>query len=172
LHGVPRAQFARAPKATDGCVALSNPDLEDLQKRVEIRTTPVVILPLLEWINPAQSNADVAAYDRAFASWKSAKSTGVIEQTLAHYSADFNSFGKTLTDWRDVLAKEMAKRRAFEIKDEAVLYWAESAQSATMVVTFSEIPAGAVSGPTKRQYWMRAPSTQHQWKIIFEGVIG
>jgi L,D-transpeptidase YnhG len=172
LHGVPQAQFARAPKATDGCVAVSNPDLEDILKRVEIRTTPVVILPRLEWINPAQSNADVAAYDRAFAAWRTAKSNGSLEQTLAHYSADFNSFGKTLADWRDVLAKEIARRRSFELKDEAVLHWAESVQSATMVVTFSEIPVGAVSGPTKRQYWLRAPSTQNQWKIIFEGNVG
>jgi L,D-transpeptidase YnhG len=41
-----------------------------------------------------------------------------------------------------------------------------------MVVTFSEIATGAKTGPTKRQYWLRAPSTQNQWKIIFEGVVG
>jgi L,D-transpeptidase YnhG len=172
LHGVPQAQFARAPKSTDGCVVVSNPDLEDILRRVEIRTTPVVILPRLEWINPAQSNADVAAYERAFTAWRSAKSNGNLDQTLAQYSADFNSFGKTLADWKEILAKEMARRRDFELKDQAVLYWAETAQSATMVVTFSEIPAGARTGPTKRQYWLRAPSTQNQWKIIFEGVVG
>jgi L,D-transpeptidase YnhG len=172
LHGVPQAQFARAPKATDGCVAVSNPDLLDIVKRVEIRTTPVVILPKLEWINPAQSNADVAAFDRAFASWRSAKTSGDLDLTMRHYTADFDSYGKKLTDWRGVISKEIAKKRGSELKDVAVLHWVESAQSATMVVTFSEVPTGSVSGPTKRQYWLRSAATQNQWKIFFEGVIG
>jgi L,D-transpeptidase YnhG len=172
LHGVPQAQFARAPKATDGCVAVSNPDLQDILKRVEIRTTPVVILPKLEWANPAQSNADVAAFDRAFASWRSAKIAGDLERTMTHYTPDFDSYGKKLADWRGLINAELAKKRGSELKDVAVLHWVESAQSATMVVTFSEVPTGAVSGPTKRQYWLRSAATQNQWKIFFEGVIG
>ncbi len=172
LHGVPQAQFARAPKATDGCVALSNADLQDILKRVEIRTTPVVILPKLEWRNPAQSLADVAAFDRAFASWRSAKTAGDLERTLAQYTPDFNSYGKNLADWRGILSAEIAKKRSNELKDLAVLHWAESAQSATMVITFSEVPVGAISGPTKRQYWLRSAATSNQWKIFFEGVIG
>lgn len=172
LHGVPQAQFARAPKATDGCVAVSNPDLQDILKRVEIRTTPVVILPKLEWINPAQSNADVAAFDRAFSSWRNAKAAADVARTMSHYTVDFDSYGKKLADWQALISKEVAKKRTSELKDVAVLHWAESAQSATMVVTFSEVPAGSVSGPTKRQYWLRSAATNNQWKIFFEGIIG
>jgi L,D-transpeptidase YnhG len=172
LHGVPQAQFARAPKATDGCVAVSNPDLIDIVKRVEIRTTPVVILPKLEWVNPAQSNADAAAFDRTFASWRSAKAAVDLERTMSHYSPDFDSYGKKLAEWRGVISNELAKKRGSELKDVAVLHWAESPSSATMVVTFSEVPTGSVSGPTKRQYWLRSAATNNQWKIFFEGIIG
>jgi L,D-transpeptidase YnhG len=45
LHGTPPNQFSRAPKATDGCVVLANPDLERIISTVEVRTTPVVIAP-------------------------------------------------------------------------------------------------------------------------------
>jgi len=38
-----------------------------------------------------------------------------------------------------------------------------------MVVTFAEVPAGARSGPVKRQYWRRQGQ---RWQIFFEGVIG
>jgi L,D-transpeptidase YnhG len=172
LHGVPQGQFARAPKATDGCVAISNPDLQDVLKRVEIRTTPVVILPKIEWVNPAQSNADVAAFDRAFAAWRSAKLAGDVQRTISMYTLDFNSYGKSLDDWRGLVSAEIAKKRGNELKDVAVLHWVESPQSATMVVTFSEVPSGAVSGSTKRQYWLRSPATSNQWKIFFEGIIG
>ena len=172
LHGMPRAQFARSPKATEGCVAISNPDLEDVLRRVEIRTTPVVILPKIDWVNPAQSNADVAAFDREFAAWRSAKLAGDVPATMALYTPDFNSYGKTLADWRGIISAEIAKKRGNELKDVAVLHWVESPQSATMVVTFSEVPSGAVSGSTKRQYWLRSPATSNQWKIFFEGIIG
>jgi hypothetical protein len=39
------------------------------------------------------------------------------------------------------------------------------------VVTFSELRAGTTSAPTKRQYWLRSPATQNQWKIFFEGLV-
>jgi L,D-transpeptidase YnhG len=172
LHGVPQAQFARAPKATDGCVAVSNPDLQDILKRVQIRTTPVVILPKIDWVHSNQSNADVAAFDRAFASWHEAKGNADLERTMSHYAADFDSYGKRLGDWRSKVRAELAKNQRSEIKDLAVLHWAENSQTATMVVTFSEVAKGGLSGPTKRQYWLRSVATQNQWKIFFEGVIG
>jgi L,D-transpeptidase YnhG len=176
LHGVPTAQFARAPKATDGCVAISNPDLEQILKQVEIRTTPVVIAPQLRWVPAAQTQTEVAAFDQAFTSWKAAKDRQDMPATLSHYTQDFNSYGKTLTDWQQILAAEMTRaaksKGKTELKDVAVLHWAESATSATMVVTFAEVAAGSMTGATKRQYWLRSAATQNQWKIFFEGVIG
>jgi L,D-transpeptidase YnhG len=151
---------------------VSNPDLQDILKRIEIRTTPIVIVPKLEWTNPGQSNADSAAFDRAFTSWRSAKIAGDLERTMVHYTADFDSYGKKLADWRGFIHAEIAKKRGSELKDVAVLHWAESTQSATIVVTFSEVPTGKLIGPTKRQYWLRSAATQNQWKIFFEGVIG
>ena len=50
LHGTPPDQFSRAPLATDGCVALANPDLERILRTVEPRSTPVVIAKQLQWV--------------------------------------------------------------------------------------------------------------------------
>jgi L,D-transpeptidase YnhG len=175
LHGVPRNQFARAPKATDGCVALSNPDLERILATVQIRTTPVVIAPSLQWVSPAQSNSDVRTFDEAWSKWRAAKANTDLTSTVAFYTSDFNNYGKTLADWTKVLQTELlqTKGHSVEAKDVSVLYWADKAQSQTMVVTFSEVRAGRSTGSTKRQYWLRSPSaTQNEWKIFFEGVIG
>jgi L,D-transpeptidase YnhG len=175
LHGVPRNQFARAPKATDGCVALSNPDLERILATVQIRTTPVVIAPSLQWVSPAQSNPDVRAFEEAWSKWRAAKANTDLTSTVAFYTSDFNNYGKTLADWTKVLQTELSqtKGHSVEAKDVSVLYWAEKAQAQTMVVTFSEVRAGRSSGSTKRQYWLRSPAaTQNEWKIFFEGVIG
>jgi hypothetical protein len=68
-----------------------------------------------------------------------------------------------------VLQAELGRTRArdVQLKDLSYLRWTDHAD--TMVVTFGEVPAGARTGPVKRQYWMRQGE---QWKIFFEGVIG
>ena len=175
LHGTPPAQVARPPKATDGCVVLANPDLERILATVEMRTTPVVIAPSLKWVKNHQNNADLASFDAVWQQWQQAYTQGDIPRTMAFYTPDFNSYGKTLADWQGLQSAEAskAKGRAPQIKDQSALHWVESANSATMVVTFSQSTAGSKTSVTKRQYWLRSAGlTQNQWKMFFEGVIG
>ena len=173
LHGVPSNQFARAPKATDGCVAVSNPDLLRILNTVEIRSTPVVIAPSLQWVNPATPNPDAKAFEAMWEQWRTAKASGDLARTMAHYTSDFNSYGKTLADWTGVVKNDiaLAKGKPVQIKDQSVLYSPENAQNATMVVTFAELRSGSTYAPVKRQYWLRSAATQNQWKIFFEGLV-
>jgi murein L,D-transpeptidase YafK len=169
LHGTPPEQFSRAPKATDGCVVLANPDLARIIRTIEVRTTPVVIAPSLRWVAPAGAAAEKRHFKDVLQAWRSAKASGDINRLLAFYTPDFAVNGKTLAEWTPLMKVELSKMRGrdIELKDLSVLRWTDSAD--TMVVTFGEVAAGARSGPVKRQYWVRQGL---QWKIFFEGVIG
>nr|WP_254606851.1 L,D-transpeptidase family protein [Rhodoferax sp. BAB1] len=169
LHGTPPNQFSRAPLASDGCVVLSNPDLAFLSRTVEIRTTPVVISPRLEWVAPHSVQAQRKPFEDALAAWRSAKSRGDVDQLLRFYTPDFNSYGKSLAEWVPALRSEVDKARGkpIQLKDLSYLRWTDATD--TMVVTFGEVADGERSGPTKRQYWVRQGS---EWKIFFEGIIG
>ena len=169
LHGTPPEQFARAPKATDGCVVLANPDLERIIRTVEVRTTPVVITPSLRWVQPASVQADNRHFNDVLQSWRNAKASGDVNRLLSFYTPDFTVNGKTLSEWTPMLKVELSRGRGrdVEMKDLSVLRWTDSAD--TMVVTFGEVPTGARTGPVKRQYWVRQGP---QWKIFYEGVIG
>jgi L,D-transpeptidase YnhG len=169
LHGTPSAQFSRAPLATDGCVAIANPDLNEIIRTVEIRTTPVVIAKSLNWVAPMSVRADSKPFEDTLAAWKKAKSSGNLSQVLTFYSADFKSNGRTLSEWSPSLRREMdrSEGRPIQLKDLSFLRWTDA--SDTMVVTFGEVTTGTRSGPTKRQYWSRSGS---QWKIFYEGIIG
>jgi L,D-transpeptidase YnhG len=169
LHGTPPSQFSRAPQATDGCVVLANPDLDQVIRTVEILTTPVVISQRLNWVTPNSARSASKPFEEALTAWQSAKSSGNMDRLLSFYSPDFNSNGKTLTEWTPALRSELDKVRghAIQLKDLSFLRWTDAAD--TMVVTFGEVADGTRSGPTKRQYWGRQGS---QWKIFFEGVIG
>jgi L,D-transpeptidase YnhG len=169
LHGTPPAQFSRAPKATDGCVVLANPDLQRIISTVEIRTTPVVIAQSLHWVPPLAVQPDSRRFADTLQAWRSAKASGDVDRILSFYSPDFSAIGKTLAEWTPALRLEIGKAQGRDVllKDLSYLRWTDS--SDTMVVTFDEVVAGARGGPVKRQYWVRQGA---MWKIFFEGVIG
>ncbi len=169
LHGTPPGQFSRPPQATDGCVVLANPDLDQIIRTVEVRTTPVVISQQLNWITQKVVRSESKAFEDALNAWQTAKSSGNVDRVLSFYSPDFNNNGQTLTEWTPTLRTELTKGRgrAIQLKDLSLLRWTDA--NDTMIVTFGEVAAGTVTGPTKRQYWARQGS---QWKIFFEGVIG
>jgi murein L,D-transpeptidase YafK len=169
LHGTPPAQFARPPRATDGCVVLANPDLQRIIRTVEVRSTPVVIAQSLQWVPQARLQADGKGFADAIAAWQKAKSAGDMERLLSFYVPDASAHGKPLAQALPQVKAEVARVRGreIELKDLSFLRWSDAAE--TMVVTFGEVPLGDRTGPVKRQYWMR--QGQH-WKIFFEGVIG
>ncbi len=168
LHGTPPGQFSRPPQATDGCVVLANPDLRHVIQTVEVGTTPVVISQRLTWVPPGKAQTEAQSFRRALAAWQQAKSAGNLPELLVHYSPNFNSYGKTLTDWTPVLRTEqtLIKGRGIELKDLSLLRWVDATD--TMIVTFAEVPNGSRTGPVKRQYWARQGS---RWNIFFEGTV-
>ena len=170
LHGVPSDSFARSPNSTDGCVALSNPELQNLLARVEPRTTPVVIAKNLDWVPPQQSQPQQRNLHNLLEGWRVARVTGDMARLMSFYSEAFAGNGiKDLSQWRQVLLRENTAQRnkSLELKDVAILKWQDRGD--VMVVTFGELTNGQRNGPIKRQYWGKENGL---WKIFYEGVIG
>ena len=168
LHGTPPEQFSRAPRASDGCVVLANPDLNRLIRTVQVRTTPVVIAEKLQWQPPQTVASNSQAFAATLTRWQEAKSSGDLPRLLKFYTADFRSQNKNLEQWTPTLRQEVERvqGRPITLKDLSYLHWSDTAE--TMVVTFGEVIEGMRTGITKRQYWIRQGI---QWQIFFEGVI-
>ncbi|QHE88939.1 L,D-transpeptidase family protein [Hydrogenophaga sp. BPS33] len=168
LHGTPSDQFVRAPQASDGCVVLSNPDLERVLATVRIRTTPVVIASSLQWVQPEALTADREQFESVLEDWRRARGDGDLSGLKRFYSSRFAHQGRSLDQWWPKIEDELRanKARGLHIKDLSVLRWQD--QDDTLVVTFGEVAAGQSRGVTKRQYWVRE---QDRWSIFFEGTI-
>lgn len=167
LHGTPREQFVRAPQASDGCVVLSNPDLERLLQTVQVRTTPVVIAPELQWVQPQALDIERERFETTLDAWRQAKGKGDLEQLRSFYSNRFQNQGRNLVQWWPKVeseARTASVAGGVELKDVSLLRWRD--QEDTMVVTFGEVAQGQTRGAIKRQYWSRE---NEQWKIFFEG---
>ncbi|MFW2357155.1 L,D-transpeptidase family protein [Hydrogenophaga sp.] len=169
LHGTPSDQFVRAPLASDGCVVLSNPDLERLLRTVQIRTTPVVIAPELQWVQPDTLSNDREQFESVLEAWRRSRSEGNLAELKGFYSSRFSNQGRDLAQWWPRVEGELRSTgpRELAIKDLSVLRWNDTDD--TLVVTFGEVAAGQTRGVTKRQYWIRE---NDRWTIFFEGTIG
>ena len=168
LHGTPHDQFSRPPKATDGCLVMANPDLLHIIESVEIGSTPVVIAPQLNWVEPQRVKAESKPFENTLRDWRNAKTEGNMDRLMSFYAADFNANGKSLGQWATTLKAEVSKiqGQSIELKDVSILRWTDS--NDTMVVTFGEVAFGKLTGWTKRQYWSLQGD---QWKIFFEATI-
>lgn len=170
LHGVPSDSFARSPNSTDGCVALSNPELQSLLDRVQPRTTPVVIAKSLDWVPAPAALPQQRRLHNLIEGWRVARVTGDLPRLLSFYSSQFSGTGvKDIRQWRQVLERDAGtqRHRSLQLKDMAILTWQDKGD--VMVVTFGEVTDGQRNGMLKRQYWGKENGL---WKIFFEGVIG
>ncbi|MBM4189999.1 MAG: L,D-transpeptidase family protein [Betaproteobacteria bacterium] len=68
LHGVPSDTYSRAPNSSDGCLVVTNPDLIELRRFVQIGQTPVIIAGEVEWLERSawatQRKAILAAFQK------------------------------------------------------------------------------------------------------------
>ncbi len=168
LHGTPSEQFSRAPKASDGCVVLANPDLDHILTTVQSRTTPVVIADRLQWLPKSSLETEKANFNSTLMAWRQAKVQSDAVKLMSFYTSDFSNYGKNLTQWSSILTNELNKLRGRDIALTNINMMRWSDQNDTMVVTFDEVIVGKQTGVTKRQYWIRDGKN---WKIFFEGVI-
>lgn len=168
LHGTPSEQFSRAPKASDGCVVLANPDLNYILNNVSARTTPVVIAERLNWVSKTNVEVERLEFNNTLMAWRQAKVQADITKLMAFYTPDFSNYGKNLAQWLNILSNELGKLKGRDIylTNINMMRWLD--KNEIMVITFDEVIVGNRSGVTKRQYWIRDGKA---WKIFFEGVI-
>lgn len=113
IHGTPKDTYSRPPRASDGCVVLSNPDLNKLAPILNAGSTPVIISDNLEWV----SNVDVAPQtvelshlNKALEQWQQDWISQNTDKYLSHYSNQFFYSGGTLPEWANHKRKVQANK--------------------------------------------------------------
>jgi murein L,D-transpeptidase YafK len=171
LHGVSRDDYSRAPRITDGCVALANDELDYLLRTVEARSTPVVIAERIDWVSHQDLDEERRTAAALLDAWHSSKSNP--DKLASFYAPRATVASSSQATAQPLQATAQARRAAASsqattlIKDVSVLSWRDSKD--VLVVTFGEVPRGAKSGAVLRQYWER---DGRAWRIVHERVIG
>lgn len=166
LHGSPPGQYARAPRATNGCIVLANDDLRGLLRTLQPQRTPVVIAQPLEWVAPQAQQPRQALVFELLERWRQARSKADLPRLAALYARHFDNGETGLALWRERLAAELARDgpRERRLTDLLALGWQE--QGEQLLIEFVEHGPGG-SALRRRQYWAREGG---QWQIFSEGV--
>jgi murein L,D-transpeptidase YafK len=170
LHGTPSTTYSRPPRASDGCVVLTNDDFETIKKYVDPGVTPIVITPGVEWKSPDQWLDLRAVFNGALEKWLHDWESLDVDSYLGHYSSRFNAEGKGINEWAALKRRVNAGKSFVKIgvSNLSVFEYALSPTAPTMmIVTFDQDykSSNNASKMKKRQYWQREDG---QWKIIYE----
>ncbi|MDR2239317.1 MAG: L,D-transpeptidase family protein [Zoogloeaceae bacterium] len=164
LHGTPADTFARPPRASDGCVVLSNQDLDAIAKNLQVGLTPVIISPSIEWLSLGDWAREREELNAAIDAWRRDWESRDTERYLKHYSPRFKDLPAFAAHKKQVNAgKEWIK-----IGTENLSVFRSPGKDEMAVVTFDQDyrSSNLNNRMKKRQYWRRENG---QWKIIYEG---
>jgi murein L,D-transpeptidase YafK len=171
LHGTPSNTYSRPPRASDGCVVLTNQDLKSLEPYLQTGNTPVVIADHLEWLDRTSSSPEVqkkelsAAIDKWLQDWK-AQDT---DKYLSHYSKNFSSDGINFQKWAEHKQRVQASKPDVEISvsDISMFSYPDTEKKMVVVDFVQDFKSPALRNKMqKRQYWIQE---NNSWKIIYEG---
>ncbi len=170
IHGTPSNTYSRPPRASDGCVVVTNRDLDELAPILQSGNTPVIITPNLQWLDSASASTEqkqtlTAAIDEWLNDWR-AQDT---EKYLAHYSKDFSSNGINYQQWAEHKNRVQADKPKVTIalSDISMFSYPDNQKKLVMVDFKQDFNSPALKNRMqKRQYWIQENGV---WKIIYEG---
>lgn len=109
LHGVPSDTYSRPPRSSEGCVVVTNPDLNEISQFIQVGVTPVVIVDRADWVDRDAWTSSRAKLQAELVQWRQNWETRQAARFLDHYAPEFlQGHGR---GWAE------SKRRNIENKD-------------------------------------------------------
>ncbi len=168
LHGVSSDTYSRPPLDSDGCIELSNAELELVAPLLEEGSTPVLIGEGISWLSIDQMATRRADIVESIEQWKADWESGEAESYLQHYSEDFLGRGMDKKHWDAYKTKINRSKRFIRVELNDLSVFSHPHEEGMMVVSFDqdyESDSFSSSG-NKRQYWRL--EKDGNWRILSE----
>lgn len=168
LHGTPSDTYSRPPRASDGCVVLTNQDFDAIAGYMQIGLTPVIISNTIEWLSLDDWTTERTALSRQIEAWRKDWESRDVERYLSHYSKSFRNNEGDLEQWARQKRLVGSGKTWVKIELGKMSVFRNPGKQDMIVVTFEQdYRSNNLSNVLrKRQYWMKEGG---QWKIIYEG---
>lgn len=169
LHGTPSSTYSRPPRDSNGCVIVSNSDLNILSPFINKGRTPVIITDSINWISKNEWKKRQGNYELFVEQWRKDWESKDVNLYLSHYSKDYSGLGKDYKSWVEYKRRVNPSKKFIKVNISDTSMFLYPGEKQLMVVTFTQDYASDNFQRkfTKRQYWHR--EDDGQWRIIYEG---
>lgn len=167
VHGTPPETFSRPPLSTDGCVVVSNDDLNFLTRTVEIGKTPILIGDQVEFVSKEQLDKDLQQAASLVETWRRDVENRDDARLKTLYSARFKSSSdEDINAWLDK-NRYLPGAKKISVKVSDTSYFRQPSQEEVIVSNFTQqIVIGKFRHAVrKKQYWAKEGKN---WKIVAE----
>jgi len=168
LHGTPSDTYSRPPKASDGCVVLTNQDFDAISKTLQIGVTPVIISDNVEWLSLDDWQNERTALRKEIEQWRADWESLSVDRYLDHYSSKFSAEGQNIAQWSAHKRQVGGSKTWVKVGADNLSMFRNPGKEELVVVTFEQnYRSNNLSNVMKkRQYWQKEGG---RWKIIYEG---
>ncbi|HVS26835.1 MAG TPA: L,D-transpeptidase family protein [Burkholderiales bacterium] len=170
LHGTPSDTYSRPPRSSNGCVVLTNQDLQVLSKNLQIGLTPVIISERVDWINPEAWRAQRNTLAQEVEAWRRDWESRDTEAYLRHYARNFFAKSQNFNQWTRQKRQINASKIWIKVGVSNVSMFLYPGYENLAVVNFEQdYSSNNLSAKMKkRQYWIKE---NNRWKIAYEGAV-
>jgi murein L,D-transpeptidase YafK len=166
LHGTPSDQYSRAPLATDGCVVLSNPEMDRLLRLKDVEKMPVLITDKLEWVSSERLTYEREAFKKALDQWVRDRQTSNLDGLKKTYSKQFQRDGKGLSDWwPEIESAAQSGASKNTVQMQSIIEWKDE-QDYMVVNVANPNNSRLKRNQNLRMYWTKSSGN---WQIVYEG---
>lgn len=172
LHGTDKGSYSRPPRDSEGCIVLTNIDLETLKSEIKPGLTPVVIVDQVEWIDYATWQEERQTILQAVENWRVDWESMNVNKYLSHYGKDFWSATHNLQSW-SARKRYLAKNKTYQtvsFSDLSVLVYPKKAED-NREIAVVRLQQNYTSNNFNSDMYKRLYLTKkdNDWKILYEG---
>ena len=170
IHGTPSYTYNRSPRASDGCIVVSNPDFLHIDKYIHPSLhTPVVVAEQVNWIDRDQWMAKRQQVMRLLSTWLIDWESLDHEKYRRHYSqSELDAYGRDFISWDNHKRWVNGNKTWIDVEYSKLSIFNYPGEDNLMLMQFEQSYRSNnlnVESP-KELYWR---NTGTNWQIVYEG---
>ena len=170
IHGTPSYTYNRSPRASDGCIVVSNPDFLHIDKYIHPSLhTPVVVAEQVNWIDRDQWMAKRQQVMRLLSTWLIDWESLDHEKYRRHYSqSELDAYGRDFISWDNHKRWVNGNKTWIDVEYSKLNIFNYPGEDNLMLMQFEQSYRSNnlnVESP-KELYWR---NTGTNWQIVYEG---
>lgn len=168
IHGTPLDTFSRPPQSSDGCIVISNNDIDMLYSIIKDNKTPIIVSSkkVSDYFTSSSENETIISRLEA---WKSSWVSLELKNYLDYYSSTAIYNDKKYDSWvnHKKTVFENTKEAQITINNLNIFDYPESIDNETKLIQFNQdYESNLTKNKTlKTQIWRKI---NNEWKIIYE----